>query len=104
MHSYSPLCVAAYIRSSVPQAHGVALPCTTVLRHASMRYNLKQLGENGCTPWQRIKGKQFGKALIPFAKVVMWHCGGPSRYEGYWEHGIFLGIYRKNGQHLMGIE
>eukprot|EP00971_Amphidinium_carterae_P071004 1403861-Amphidinium_carterae.5 len=45
---------------------------------------------------QRVKGKHFGKALIPFAEVVMWHCGGPSRYEGRWDHGIFLGVYAKN--------
>eukprot|EP00971_Amphidinium_carterae_P104017 2059882-Amphidinium_carterae.2 len=80
------------------QANGLAEGRST------MCYNLGQVGRDGHTPWYRIKGKQFTKSLLPFAEVIMWNCGGASRYDGRWEHGIFLGVSDKNGQYLVGVE
>eukprot|EP00971_Amphidinium_carterae_P194208 3853846-Amphidinium_carterae.3 len=56
-----------------------------MVRYAAFCYNVGQVGRDGLTPWQRIKGKKFGKTMVPFAEVVMWHRGGPSRYDGRWE-------------------
>eukprot|EP00971_Amphidinium_carterae_P352401 6492579-Amphidinium_carterae.1 len=93
---------------AVQQAYGPISPRHPVLaflvRHAAMCYNLGRLGRDGSTPWQRLKGRQFGNSLTPFAEIVMWHCGGPSRYDGRWQHGMYLGISDKNGQYLVGVE
>ena len=73
-------------------------------------YNKHQVGRDGKTAYQRVKGKKFTQVLFPFAAPVMFRVCGKvkgSNMAERWFEGFFLGkkphseefvIMRSNGQ------
>eukprot|EP00971_Amphidinium_carterae_P274641 5449975-Amphidinium_carterae.1 len=75
-----------------------------LVKHASSAINLGQLGPDGFTPWERIRKRKYQKLLLPIAETVMFHTGAaPSRHEGRWQLGIFLGLADRN-EFYCGVE
>eukprot|EP00971_Amphidinium_carterae_P125544 2487110-Amphidinium_carterae.3 len=80
-----------------------------LVRHASSAINLGQLGLDGLTPWERIRIRKYQKLMLPNRKVpivetVMFHTGAaPSRHEGRWQLGNFIGLADRN-EFYCGVE
>eukprot|EP00971_Amphidinium_carterae_P335086 6470753-Amphidinium_carterae.1 len=93
----------------VSERYGVAVKARHVLmpwlvKHAATSINLGQLGPDGHTPWERLRGRKFQKLMLPIAETIMYHTGAaPSRHEGRWQTGIFLGLADKN-EFYIGVE
>eukprot|EP00971_Amphidinium_carterae_P080769 1597769-Amphidinium_carterae.2 len=103
------VCTLTFDVAEQPERYGIEVKARHVLmpwlvRHASAAPNLGQKGADGCTPWERLRGKKYQKLMLPIAETVMFDTGvAPSRHEGRWRAGIFLGLADRN-EFYLGIE
>ena len=65
----------------VPQVHPVM---SWLVEYAAWVLNVRSIGPDGVTPYQRVRGRAFAKRLLPFGEVVHVHLPpkGPERREG----------------------
>ncbi len=63
------LCLQRRIGKALPAQH----PLTSwLLEHTCLLLNACVRGEDGRTPWARVRGRAFGQRLIGFAEQVLW--------------------------------
>ena len=62
----------------IPVAHPIH---DWLMRHTSFLQNILVKGDDGFTPWARIRGRPFGKQLLGFAGFVWYKFAekGPRR-------------------------
>ena len=77
-----------------------------LIRHASDTYNKHQVGSDGRTAYERLKGKRCRQYAVPFAETVMYLPLKPARQsdkaEPRWRQGLFLGYVPRTGERLIG--
>ena len=86
-----------------PPRHAV---CAWLLEHSAAILNIRIRGTDGKTPWQRIKGRNFGMRISGFGEVSMFKkdMKGPSKAErgnvaSNFEHGVYIGFDRRSCAH-----
>ena len=81
-----------------------------LVHHAGVLLSRFQIGVDGNTAYERLKGKSFKKKLVPFGECVHYQpLGNPSghktrlnKLEPQWRDGVFLGIRNLTGEYLIG--
>ena len=76
-----------------------------LLRHAGDVITRYQIGEDGKTAWQRVRGKVFRTAVVEFAEGVRYlkpMSKGRDKADSRWGEGVWLGIRDESGEHLIG--
>ena len=67
-----------------------------MVTYGAMLHNICHVTSDGKTPWEKRKGRRFGRDLPEFAEIVMYlrpNSLGRDRAKSRWEaHGVFVGI------------
>ena len=69
------------IGKAVPQAH----PLTSwLVEYCAWMINVRVVGSDGLTAYQRVRGRAYAKRLVPFGELALVHLPpkGPERREG----------------------
>ena len=78
-----------------------------LLMHAGGTLFREQKGKDVFTPYRRIKGKDFHKAMVEFGECI-WHLKpnskGKMKAENRWSNGVWLGSGDESGDHIIGTE
>ena len=99
------LCLEARIERYVPVSHAL-IPW--LLEHTCTILNARSRGEDGFTPWFRIKGRNFAQYILGFGEKVLYKLPtkGPlhdpdGNMGTRWLEGIFLGYHRSANLYLI---
>ena len=83
-------------------------PITTwIVNHAADVINKFQMGKDGKTSYERVKGKSFKKELVEFGERVFYRSGKldkQHKLEPRWKQGVYLGMCRRTGAAFIGDE
>ena len=101
------------LRASVENRYKIKLSLDSdvipwLVIHAGFVYNRFQIGFDGKTPYQRIRGKTFDKALCEFGECVHYKIPkrliGPelNKWDNRWEVNVFLGIRSISNEMYVG--
>ena len=97
------LCLEARIGRSVPVDHPVI---TWLLEHSALLHGVCVRGEDGSTPWARVRGRNFGQRLVGFGEKIYWKppLRGPQHdVQGNMGprlmEGVFLGYKRESNSY-----
>ena len=90
----------------VPGAHPVT---TWIVEHASDLLNKFLKGDDGKTPYQRLRGKTFNGTTVEFGERVHYleNTKGSARMnklEGKWSEGFYLGTGWRTGAAVIGTK
>ena len=99
------LCLQRRIGKALPAQH----PLTSwLLEHTCLLLNARVRGEDGRTPWARVRGRAFGQRLIGFAEQVLWKLPtkGPQHdadgnMSARWAKGTFIGYQRGSNSYRL---
>ena len=87
------------VRSSHPML-------TWLVQHAADCLSKYQIGEDGKTAYERLKGKKFSRAVLEFGEKIHYRknpkCHKDNKLDGKWGEGFFLGFYWKTSEALVG--
>ena len=102
------LCLEARVERFVPVNHAL-IPW--LLEHTCTILNARSRGEDGYTPWLRIKGRNFNQLILGFGEVVLYKLPtkGPlhnpdGNMGTRWLEGIFLGYHRSANLYLIATD
>ena len=77
-----------------------------LVQHAADCLSKYQIGEDGKTAYERLKGKKFSCAVVEFGEKVHYrkHVKGhkDNKLDSKWGEGYFLGFYWKTSEALIG--
>ena len=86
----------------IPANHAVL---SWMPRHAAATVTRYQVGKDGKTAYERLKGKKFRKGVAEFGETV-WFLKARSRgttgLAGRWGEGIWPGIRDESGEAIVG--
>ena len=99
------LCLEARIGKIIPVGHAL-IPW--LLEHTTMLLNVKCRGQDGLTPWQRVRGRPFNQPMLGFGEMVL-HKLPPKDPKGNldgnmgsrWGVGAFLGYHRQSRTYIV---
>ena len=80
------LCLEARIGKVIPVGHAL-IPW--LLEHTAMLLNVKCRGQDGLTPWQRVRGRPFNQPMLGFAEMVLHKLPPKDPKSGWtatWDH------------------
>ena len=89
------LCLGVTIPSEHPLLRWLA-------EHAAWQLTTRSKGEDGLTPYSRLRGKNYAKRLVRFGERVLYKLpsDGPAapadKLQPYWRHGYVLGYSRNS--------
>lgn len=90
-------------RAQISHKHSV-IPW--VIEYAAYLLNRCEVGHDGRTAYERLKGRRARVVGIEFGELVHWrvkHVGGPlGKLDSVWNDGIFLGARGKSGELIVG--
>ena len=73
-----------------------------MVEHAGTLQTLYGRGEDGLTPWHRLKGKPWRVPLPCFGEVVEFKLRTRHKLEARWRPGVFLGVRRITTEKIVG--
>lgn len=77
-----------------------------LVEYAGWLVNRAEVGKDGRTPYERIKGKKAKLWGIEFGEAVLWKrrpVGGPlGKLSLMWSDGVFLGVKGSTGELIVG--
>jgi hypothetical protein len=77
-----------------------------LIEYAAFLLNRGEVGHDGRTAYERIKGKHGKLPGATFAEKILWKRrpigGGLGKLTCLWEDGIFLGIKATTGEFIVG--
>ena len=73
-----------------------------MVEHAGTLQTLYGRGEDGLTPWHRLKGKPWRVPLPSFGEVVEFKLRARHKLEARWRPGVFLGVRRITTEKIVG--
>ena len=83
------------VGKTIPQVHPLF---SWLVEYCAWMLRVRNRGEDGLTPYQRVRGRDYGKRLLPFGEVVLAHLPrkGPERaaagaLDPRAKEGVFLG-------------
>ena len=88
----------------IPSAHPVM---GWLIEHAAETLNRYHVGQDGRTPYERVKGKAYKGEMVEFAqKVFHRHPGKTSggSMEERWTEGIWLGKTARSDEHIIALD
>ena len=65
-----------------------------MVRHAAASINRYQVGEDGKTAHERLRGRRFRRDVTEFGESVLYiraESIGKDKYNSRWEEGVFVG-------------
>ena len=70
-------------------------------------YSKYKLGVDGKTPYERLKGKKFGKEMYQIGSCLHYmplvsKSSKLNKLQVRWQDGVFLGIKETTGEYLVG--
>ena len=99
------LCLEARIGKIIPVGHAL-IPW--LLEHTTMLLNVKCRGQDGLTPWQRVRGRPFNQPMLGFGEMVLHKLppkdpkSNPDGNMGSrWGVGAFLGFHRQSRTYIV---
>ena len=79
---------------------------TWLVEYAGWLVNRAEVGHDGRTPYERLKGKKARLPRMEFGEAVMWKRrpqGGPlGKLSCLWSDGIYLGVKGSTGEYIVG--
>ena len=98
------------MRSQLEAHYGMELPRDSavapwLINYAADTINRHQLGEDGKTAYQRLRGRPFRGTLVHFGECVDYLAPGAtghSQWNYKWGVGIWLGLDERSGGNLIG--
>ena len=73
-----------------------------IIEHSSNLYYIFNRGEDGMTPFQRVKGKTWKVPLPPFGESVEFKKRVSHKLEARWERGVFIGVRIESTEKIVG--
>jgi len=96
--------IEAYGPMEIDPTHNIS---PWMVEYAAQLLSRYKVGEDGKTPYERIKGKKFKTPLVTFGERVRFlksESVGKNKWDCRWSHGIFLGIRETSGEYLLGTK
>jgi hypothetical protein len=95
------------LRHRVGRVFSAGHPVTMwLVEHAADVMTKYQVGKDGKTAYERIKGKAYKKEMVEFGEVVHYRLGKRigkmEKLEVRWGRGVFLGVIWRTGEALIG--
>ena len=81
--------------------------CTWLVRHAAASMNRYQVGSDGRTAHERLRGRKFRRDVAEIGESVMYiraESVGKDKYNSRWEEGVFIGVREESGELIIGTE
>ena len=98
-------CLEARVGSRIPDEHPIM---TWLVEHVAWILTVRPNGEDGKTPFQRVRGRPFLKRAVEFGERLLYKLPttGPRRDEkgalqARWSRGIMLGYSRFSNEYLV---
>ena len=63
------LALEAEIEKAIPIGHALV---PWLIEHAALLLNVKSRGQDGLTPWARVRGRPFSQQLLCYAEQVLY--------------------------------
>ena len=73
-----------------------------LIEYAGVLQNLFGVGQDGLTPYQRVKGKSWKVPLPAFGECIEYRKRTTHKLESRWERGLYLGIKEGTIEKLVG--
>ena len=77
-----------------------------LVEYAAFLLNRFEVGHDGKTACERLKGKKTRTFGVEFGEAVLWKVkpsgGALGKLSTFWDDGIFLGIHGKSGELIIG--
>ena len=96
------------IGKKIPQGHPIF---SWLVEYSAWILNIRNVGEDGKTAYQRVRGRAHAKRLLPFGELVLAHLPpkGPERTTGgalepRAREGVFLGYGHLSHSYLVFVE
>lgn len=87
----------------IPAKHPI-LPW--LVEYSAFLLNRFEVGHDGKTAYERLKGKQARTLGVEFAEAILWKSkpsgGALGKLSSLWDDGIFLGVRGKSGEIIVG--
>ncbi len=100
------LCTESRIGRFIPVTHALV---PWLLMHTCLLVNVRQRGEDGLTPWTRVRGRPFNQRMLWFGECVLYKLptkGPQSNPDGnmgtQWREAVFLGYSRNANTYIVG--
>ena len=98
------LALESRIGVGIPSDHDV-LPW--IVEYAATIVNKGQVGSDGKTAYERLKGKPAHLSGLEFGERILWKSSVPARgrrnkMDSDWKHGVFLGQRALSGEYMVG--
>ena len=75
-----------------------------LIEHTANLHYLFNKGEDGMTPYQRVKGKEWQIQLPSFGESVEFKRRTRHKLEARWERGLFLGVQVHTTEKIVGTK
>ena len=98
------LALESRIGVKIPSDHDVV---PWIVEYAATIINKGQVGADGKTAYERLKGKPAHLSGLEFGEKLLWKSSVPARerrnkMDSDWRHGAFLGQRALSGEYLVG--
>jgi hypothetical protein len=80
---------------------------TWLVRNAAASMNRYQVGSDGRTAHERLRGRRFRRDVAEFGESVLYiraESVGKDKYNSRWEEGVFLGVREESGEIIVGTK
>jgi hypothetical protein len=80
---------------------------TWLVRNAAASMNRYQVGSDGRTSHERLRGRRFRREVAEFGESVRYiraESVGKDKYNSRWEEGVFLGVREESGEIIVGTK
>ena len=93
------------LNKQIPYGHALL---SWLAEHVAWTLTVRPKGDDGMTPYQRVKGTQFSKRMVEFGEKVLYKLPtkGPRHEAGgklaeRWSYGFFLGYSRYSNDYIL---
>jgi hypothetical protein len=97
--------------SHLSARYGLKVTCdmhimSWLVKHVGTIISRFKVGEDGLTPYQRLKGKKAPDVILPFGEKVLWMPGKSSRgklekLEPRYYHGVWVGMVSRTNEFVI---
>ena len=96
----------SHIRSKIPSSHDIV---PWLAEYAAVLMNRGQVGADGKTQYERLKGKKASLPGLQFGERVLWKSkvvpkGRMYKMDSDWQDGVYLGQRTVSGEYLVGAK
>ena len=78
-----------------------------LISHTVANINRFQVGTDGKTAHERLRGRKFRRYIAEFSEKVLYlkaDSAGKDKFSSRWETGFFFGIKEESGEVIIGTE